>query len=60
MDGCGQKNKVSCYVFSKTLGSVTACGCVDMVAGKTSLKMTNDTVKLKGKTVITHSVNLTA
>lgn len=59
MDGGGQKNKVSCRVFSMTLHCVTACGHVDTAAGKTTHKMTNDTVKLKGKTVIIHGVNLT-
>lgn len=59
MDGRGLKSKVLCHVFSMTLHSVTACGRVDTVAGKATHKMTNDTVKLKGKTVITHRVNLT-
>lgn len=59
MDGGGQKNKVSCRVFSMTLHCVTACGHVDTAAGKTTHKMTNDAVKLKGKTVIIHGVNLT-
>ena len=60
MDWGGQKNKVSCRVFSMTLHCLAACGHVDTAAGRTTHKMTNDTVKLKGKTVIIHGVNLTA
>ena len=58
MDGCGPETKVSCHVFSMTLHSVTACGHVDTVAGKSDSQMTNETVKLKDKTAITHCVNL--
>ena len=38
MDGRGPENKVSCHVFSMTLHSVTACGHVDSVAGKSTHK----------------------